>query len=395
MKSNKLRLSVVICFGVLCAAITWQYLRPIPNIAANKSSLQTIPAKAFAPAWPPYGQSAVGAAGYGTLGTYGKQTSFPTASVAKVITALAVLEKKPLETGQQGPTITLDAQDVQYFENHYVVGGSVVAVKAGEKITEYQALQAMLLPSGNNMADSLARWAFGSQKAYLDYANSMLKKFGLTNTDVADASGLSPSTVSTAEDLMAIGQKAIKTPVLAEIVNQPTATLPVAGKVNNVNWLLGVDGIVGIKTGNTDQAGGNFLFAANRVVDGQKVEVLGVILGAPLRNTAINDSRALIQSLDKGFEKVSLVKKGQVLGSYALPWGENVNAVASSSLNGLIWKGQPSVFSVSMKPVSVGDAQGEKVGILTVTNAKKQFSTSIVLSNSVPAPPLKWKLLRN
>jgi D-alanyl-D-alanine carboxypeptidase (penicillin-binding protein 5/6) len=44
-------------------------------------------------------------------------------------------------------------------------------VQLGEELSEYQALQALLLPSANNIAETLARWAFGSIDAYNAYAN--------------------------------------------------------------------------------------------------------------------------------------------------------------------------------------------------------------------------------
>src|SRR5207245_1841316 len=129
-----------------------------------------LPTTALSPpkiTWPAYGQAGIGAAGYGLLSVAGAQTAAPIASVAKVMTALAVLSQKPLELNQQGPTITITEEDVASYENYVTQGGSVVRVDSGEQISEYQALQAMLIPSANNMAFTLSRWAFGSTDNYL------------------------------------------------------------------------------------------------------------------------------------------------------------------------------------------------------------------------------------
>jgi D-alanyl-D-alanine carboxypeptidase (penicillin-binding protein 5/6) len=100
----------------------------------------------------------------------------------------------------------------------------VVKVAAGEQISEYQALQAMLLPSANNMADSLARWAFGSPADYVTYANGIIKKMGLSHTVVGNTNGFDDTTTSTADDLVMIGLQAMRNPVIADIVSQSTAS---------------------------------------------------------------------------------------------------------------------------------------------------------------------------
>jgi D-alanyl-D-alanine carboxypeptidase (penicillin-binding protein 5/6) len=146
---------VVIAYVIYCAVRTI----PIPPPATITRSIT--PTTSSQIAWPSTGQSAVAVAGNPVVTSHGVQTPTPTASVAKLITSLVVLQAKPLSVGQQGPAITLTASDVAIYRQYLSEQGSVVPVEAGESITEYQMLQAMLLPSANNMADSLAIWAFG------------------------------------------------------------------------------------------------------------------------------------------------------------------------------------------------------------------------------------------
>ena len=175
------------------------------------------------------------------------------ASEAKLITALAVLKKYPLALNQAGPAITLGPSDVAIYDKYQSENGSDLVVVNGEKLTEYQMLQAMLLPSADNIADSLAIWAFGSLTDYTVFANQYVKSQGLSETTVgSDASGFDPSSMTTAANLVNIGQLVMTNPVLASIVGQPTATgFPVVGTIKNVNLVLGKDNIIGIKTGNT------------------------------------------------------------------------------------------------------------------------------------------------
>jgi serine-type D-Ala-D-Ala carboxypeptidase (penicillin-binding protein 5/6) len=345
--------------------------------------------------WPNYGQEAFGAVGYGLLATSGTQKAAPIASIAKLVTALAVLQKYPLQVGQQGPELTMGPSDINLYNQYVAEEGSVVPVNDGEQISEYQMLQAMMLPSANNIADSLANWAFGSQASYLIYANNLVKSWGLTQTHLADASGFSPQSESSAQNLITLGEKTLDNPVLASIVGQSQATLPVAGTVYNVDWLLGTDGVVGIKTGNTDQAGGCFLFAANQTVAGQQIEVIGAILGAPTTNTpnqAIDDSQPMIQATDNNFQAAQIAKAGQVFGTYKAPWGASSKVTASQNLTTLAWIANNPKVSVNLSKLSSPTTAGETVGAVNVDLGQTTKSVPILLQQKIPAPSLFWRI---
>ncbi len=99
-------------------------------------------------------------------------------------------------------------------------------VVAGETITERQALEALLLPSADNMAWILARWDAGSQAAFVARMNDTARRLGMTGTSYTDPSGLDPSTTSTAADQVRLGLAAMRVPALAAIAAMPTALVP-------------------------------------------------------------------------------------------------------------------------------------------------------------------------
>ena len=154
-------------------------------------------------------------------------------------------------------------------------------IAAGEQLTERQALQALLLPSANNIAAVLARWDAGSADRFVARMNATARSLGMTHTRYTDPSGYDDATVSTAADQVRIVDRAMRLPVFASIVATPSATLPVAGTVHNTNTLLGHDGFVGVKTGSDDAAGGCFAFRAIRWIDGKRTTITGVVLGQP------------------------------------------------------------------------------------------------------------------
>ena len=172
------------------------------------------------------------------------------------MTAYLVLVAHPLRRGAGGPQIVVKPADVAVYQADVAAGDSVVAVRAGERLTERQALEALLLPSGNNIATLLARWDAGSERAFVARMNARAGALGLAHTHYTDASGVQPGTQSTAADQVRLAMLAIQVPVFRQIVAMGQVTLPVAGRQHNLDKLLGTDGIVGIKTGTTSQAGG-------------------------------------------------------------------------------------------------------------------------------------------
>jgi D-alanyl-D-alanine carboxypeptidase (penicillin-binding protein 5/6) len=230
--------------------------------------------------WPAYGQAAV-QIGQSQVQAGPNQHAAAIASVAKVMTAYLVLRDHPLQPGQDGPTITLTDADVADTDRRRGQEESVVSIAAGEQLTERQALQALLLPSANNIAAVLARWHAGSVHRFVARMNAAARSLGMTHTRYTDPSGYDDATVSTAADQVRLVDRATRLPVFASIVATPSATLPVAGTVHNTNKLLGYNGFVGVKTGSTTAAGGCFAFRAIHWIHGKRTTITGVVLGQP------------------------------------------------------------------------------------------------------------------
>jgi D-alanyl-D-alanine carboxypeptidase (penicillin-binding protein 5/6) len=231
--------------------------------------------------WPEYGQAAYVRSGEPGVHASPAQRAVPIASVAKVMTAYLVLRDHPLRPGEQGPTITLGDDDAEDTDRRRRQGESIVPVEAGERLTERQALQALLIPSANNVAAVLARWDAGSQQRFVARMNAAARSLGMTQTRYTDPSGYDDATVSTAADQLRVVLRAMRMPVFAEIVGTPSVELPVAGTVENTDGLLGHGGFVGVKTGSDSAAGGCFAFRAIRPIEGSDATITGVVLGQP------------------------------------------------------------------------------------------------------------------
>lgn len=274
----------------------------LPQQTAQEAPAATERGEPVQLAWPREGQAAVAIEGLGTFVGPGESTPVPIASVAKVMTAYLILRDHPIEPGEEGFTMRITAADVEDFRQRLESNQSVVPVEAGEVLGERQALEALLLPSANNIAALLAVQVAGSEEAFVAEMNESAAELGMTDTHYTDPSGMEETTVSTAADQLRLARAAMADPAFAEIVAMASTVLPVAGEVANFNELVGHGGFVGIKTGSHAAAGGCLLFARRVQINGRAVTVLGAVLGqrdGDLLPAALASAQALANSAVK------------------------------------------------------------------------------------------------
>jgi D-alanyl-D-alanine carboxypeptidase (penicillin-binding protein 5/6) len=260
--------------------------------------------------WPADGVSAADISGIGVVAGPGATRPVPIASVAKLMTAYVVLLDHPLPAGGSGPDITVQSSEAAEYPSQVRDGYSLVPVAAGETLTERQALEALLLPSADNMAWILARWDAGSQAAFVARMNAAARRLGMTGTGYTDPSGLASSTTSTVTDQVRLGMAAMRVPALAAITAMSAAVVPVAGLVRNYNTLLGQDGIVGLKTGSTQAAGGCVLIAAWHKAGAHDTLIVAATFGQPgtaqtILPNALDAGHLLVLALDRALGPVT------------------------------------------------------------------------------------------
>jgi D-alanyl-D-alanine carboxypeptidase (penicillin-binding protein 5/6) len=282
----------------------------------------------------------------------------------------------------------------------------MVPVVAGERITERQALEALMIPSADNIADLLARWDAGSTPAFVAKMNRLAVQLGARQTHYADASGLNSATTSTAVDQIRLGERALKEPALAAIMSERSTTLPVAGRVTNYNALLGSDGVVGIKTGSTTAAGGNLLFAAKTQVGGHPVTVVGAVFGQavgmrPLSalNVAVDSSRVLLRSAVAALRPALVVRAGQPVSAGVTAWGGSARALTTGAITVLAFPGQALRVSAAGCQLSAPVAAGTPCGRVVVAwgdelSGVSSAVTGVRVDRGLAEPTLSWRLFR-
>ncbi len=280
----------------------------LPKIGTDAGSAPALP-------FPKAGEGAVAMMGTGVVAESADEREVPIASMTKMMTAYLVLKAHPLTGDESGPTLHFTAADhtqwMWYSENDL----SNVELVAGESLTERQLLEALLIPSADNVADWFAHWVSGTEARFVARMNATAVALGMHHTHYADASGVDPHTVSTAADQALLASADMRNPVFRSIVALRDVPFPVEGSIWNVNPALGVDGIIGIKSGFTQAASGCLATAAWRKVGGRSVLVIAVVTGQPL---------GLWQAADEDEDLISAAAAHLQLVS---PFGSRVRAV--------------------------------------------------------------------
>lgn len=176
-----------------------------------------------------------------------QEIRFSPASTTKIMTAITALEYFNLTDILTVKTATSE--------------GVVLGLKEGQKVSFENLLYALLLPSANDAALAISENFPGGRDAFVDKMNENAKKFNLFNTHYQDPAGLMDyGDYTTPVDLARLASVAIKNSEFIKVVSTKDKIITDVSGANsyalkNLNILLGFDGIYGIKTGYTEEAG--------------------------------------------------------------------------------------------------------------------------------------------
>ncbi|MEU3913128.1 hypothetical protein [Streptomyces sp. NPDC029721] len=396
----KIYAPIVVLLAVILAVVQLVRPLPAPKLVLTAKSQYTFPGGAPELPWPTEGQASMAAAGLGTIGSSGEQKPVPIASVTKSMTAYIIMRDHPFKKGEKGALIDVDkTAETEGQKDKSDNESTLNTVKEGDKISEYDAIAALMIPSANNIARLLARWDSGSQEAFVKKMNDTAKQLGMTNTTYTDPSGLDATTVSTAEDQVKLGLKIVELDALVDITRKPSWTDQTGKNWPNWNRLVPYNESLGIKTGTTTKAGGNLLFAAYKKVGDTNQLIVGAVLGQhkpPIIDTVIAASKNLLVATQKSLEGAPVVKKGDVVGYVDDGVGGRTKVVATADVQAVGW----SSLTVDIK---LGDGgtkipgtakAGTAVGVLTVGDGASQVKVPVALQSELVAPGIGSKLTR-
>ena len=388
---------VLVIVLLVCILGIVQFNRQLPNVEAKPTSASSTLPGHFSVTFPEQGESAVGTENFGVITSTPNQTPVPIASVTKIMTAYLVLKAHPLQPGQDGPALTMNAQDVSGYQNGLNSGYSVLKVEEGETLTERQLLEGLMLPSGDNIADTLGRWVSGSNTAFVAKMNETAQSLGMTKTHYTDASGVNEATVSNAVDQIKIAQVAMKDPVFREIVAMPQATLPVAGTVYNVNGMLGKHGIVGVKTGSTSVAGGCFVSATPVVVGDETHYIIGAVLGQQTLQSLQSALKANVDILDQvrpQFQLFTIDEPALGFGQVTTAWHSSSALKATKPVQIFGYPGMSVSYSLNLQNTKLPLSANNNSATLKIHSGQDVQNIPLQNSQSINPPGFLWRLVR-
>lgn len=300
------------------------------------------------------------------------------ASTTKMMTAYVTLQHEPLNK--------------KLVERPYVAGPgeSLAGLVPGDRYSVADMLRAMLLPSGNDVAHTLAIDVGGTIPHFIGEMNAAATTLGLDHTHFSTPVGLdTPGNYSTARDLAKLAQVLEGDRFFARVVREQIAYLPGGIVVRNRNELLGTyPFVVGVKDGHTADAGWCLVGAARW----HGVHLVSVVLGEPAESDSFDDTLGLLRYGLSLYHRVRVALAGHTyLVIPANGGAQQVPLVAAQSAAVVVERGVSfdiqfaDVPQALEGPVVAGVAEAEMV---VTENGRQVLSVPLVTQSAIPAPPV-------
>jgi len=305
----------------------------------------------------------------------------PIASLTKLMTVDVALQHLSVD---RYVTVSAQAADV---------GEESAGLEPGERILVGDLVRAALIQSANDAADALADAASnGNRPLFVSWMNEEARQLGLSNTHFARPDGLdAPGHYSSARDLTRLAQWVMGVPEVSQAVRLRTATIAGGRVLTTWNDLLGTfPGVVGVKTGHTDDAG--WCQVALLVRGG--LRIYATILGSPSRARRNQDLAALLRFALTRYQLVKVVAAGSPLETVASAYGgPSVPVAATSSLTVPLRLDRPPVEKLVLpRTVPLPVKQGQHLGEVRIySNGKLLGKSELVAMRSVGKPSLLGK----
>ena len=286
------------------------------------------------------------------------------ASTTKIMTTIVILEKANLN---EKVTVSAKAGGT---------GGSRLGLKRGDKASVRDLLYGLMLRSGNDAAVALAEHVGGSVKEFAELMNEKAIELGLTNTHFVTPHGLDDANhYTTALELAKLTDYAMNNETFAKIVGTKSTTIYInnqSRQINNTNELLGVlNGVVGVKTGFTNNAGRCLVTETKR----NNMDIITIVLGADTKKDRTKDSVNLIEYTFSKYKMYNLEE--QIIKEFN-KW-KNINEKRI-----LIIKGKTSNPKLALGAI-------EKATIPICDNDKIEYSINAL--TEVEAPVEQWNVM--
>ena len=278
------------------------------------------------------------------------------ASITKVMTLLLTFEA--LEAGE----LSLD-QELTASAHAASMGGSDIWLEEGEQMTVDDLLKATVIMSANDAAVVLAEAVSGSEEAFVARMNERAKELGMEDTVFKNCNGLDEEGHLTSAYDVAVMSRAL---LAHEKIRDYSLTWMDSVRngetqlVNTNKLIRSYQGITGLKTGTTGQAGSCISATAQR----EGMELIAVVLGAESTDLRFQDAKALLDYGFAGWKTVTpetpFLQPAAVEGGMA----QTVEVAAGEMPSLLLQAAEEAQVEtvVQLEPVKAPVEQGQELG---------------------------------
>jgi len=192
-------------------------------------------------------------------------------------------------------------------------------------------------------------------------------------------------------------QAAMDDPAFREIVAMPQATLPVAGTVYNVNGMLGKHGVVGIKTGTTSKAGGNFISATPVTVGNKTHYIIAAVLGQQAvqsLKTALDENVKILDQVRSEFKLYPITQPTAGFGQISSAWKSKSDLKATQPMQIFGYPGMKVLFSIKLNNSQLPIVPNKDIATLTIQSGQEIQTVPLQATQQIKPPSLLWKLIR-
>jgi len=351
------RIRAVVLAGALAAAVH----------SSTAAATPTVDARAY---------EVVNAATGEVISARNAGARLPMASITKLMTVIVALEHAKLDD-----VVTVDGGAVG-------VTGSGVRLRAGERLTVRDLVEAALIQSANDAAVALAAHVgHGDEDTFVAMMNGKARHLGLRSTHFERADGLDVAGhVSSAHDLNRLAQVAMREPAIRKVVGVRNTTIAGGRSLHTWNDLLGsFRGLIGVKTGHTSNAGWCQVAAAR----GPGFTIYATILGSPSRSARNADLAELLSLGLSSYRLAPVISASRTYATADLPYGRDpLRLVAMKPvLRPVRLARSLTERVVAPTAVTLPVREGQRLGEVHVYDGGKLVASSpLVASRSVESP---------
>lgn len=300
------------------------------------------------------------------------------ASITKVMTLLLVFEAIDSGKLSMDETVTASAHAAS-------MGGSDIWLEEGETMTVDEMIKATVVASANDAAVALAEHICGTEEEFVSKMNQKAKELGMKETTFKNCNGLDEEGhLTSAYDVALMSRELIKhkdifkyTGIWMDYLRDGKTQL-----VNTNKLLKSYNGITGLKTGTTGDAGSCITATATR----GELSLIGVVLGSASGKERFTDAATI---LDYGFANYSMYSpkvSDEAITNISVVGGMqgSVKTAVSGTTPILIKKGEEKNISQNLnlpESVEAPVKKGDKIGSIEYTLDKKKIAESPVMAD--------------